>query len=208
MILKLEGEINEELFNLLVDAHNNCPYEDVLTVYFSSDGGDLGVTEAIIDLINESEKIDIIKAYGGLFSGGFFIPMLVKKPVEFLNYSVGMIHTAWFPSAPIYGNKEIHKHSKELYEEMFKSCNTLIDTIENLKILNKTELKRFKNNEDVYLSVDRLREMREIVWKTIVKENESLMEEYIKQLSNQETVEDLLQKQEDINSRLKEKWKN
>ena len=207
MILKLEGDMTDEFLDLLAKAHNECPHDESLTIYFSSDGGDLSVMEAIVDLINNSEKIDVIKAYGSLFSGGFYIPMFVKKPVEFLDYSVGMIHTAWFPSAPIYGNKEIHKHAKEMYEEMMLSGEELVKRVEKLKILNKTELKRFKNNEDVFLSVHRLREMREIVWKDIVKEYEQAVEEWQESIKEEETLEDLLEQQEELQKRIKQKLK-
>lgn len=202
MILRIDGEVGEEMIDQLIQAHNECPQEEGIQLYFTSTGGSLFAMETIVDIINESEKIEIVKAYGELYSGGFFIPMFITKPVEFLEQSVGMIHTAWFPNAPIYSNRTIHKHAEECYEKMFEGSQKLTDTIEKMKILNKVELKRFKNNEDVYLSVERLREMRDIIWQPIQKQIDEIISQYQEE---EESVEYLLEMQEVISKKLKNK---
>lgn len=206
MIIRLEGEINEEMLDILIQGHNNCPPDEGIDLYFSSEGGSLPITRVIVDIINESDKIEVVKCYGELYSGGFFIPMFNTKPVEFLESSVGMVHKAWFPSVPLHDNLTLHKTSKEVFEKMSEGCQKLSEEVEQLKILNKEELKRFKNNEDVYLSVERLREMREIIWKPILKQYEEDVEQWRQSVSSQEeTLEYLLEKQEEIASKIKQK---
>jgi len=178
MVVKLEGAVDSEMVDKLIQAENDCPHGEELIVFFSSQGGSADSMEVLIDIINESEKISVVKVYSIIYSAGFILTMKCQKYVEVLEGCLGMAHRAAFPSVGVKDNLKI---PNELREEMIlasKSAKKLIKDLIKLDIFSKKEIKRIRKGDDVFFSCKRLREMREVIWSPIQMEIDEYIEEY------------------------------
>lgn len=181
MVVRLEGTVNEEMVDILIKAENETPIGEELIVFFNSPGGRADSMEVLLDIINESDKISVVKVYSVVYSAGFILTMRCQKYVEILEGCLGMAHRAFFPSVGVKDNLKI---SKDILEEMkiaSKSAKKLIKDLIKLNIFTKKEVKRIKKGDDVFFSTKRLREMREVIWSPIQAE----IDEYIKEMNKQ-----------------------
>lgn len=155
MILNLSGEIDQALFDKLVDALNLLEDKKLLTVYFNSSGGSVDWMEAIIDVINQNqEKMQLI-AFGEINSAAFDIFFRSKCDREILPETIGICH---FSGAKVHmiDNKtprNATSRSWVQWSEMFlESC------VQFCKALGFTdnEINRMKKGEDLFFHTKRL----------------------------------------------------
>lgn len=206
MIVKLEGDVDEVMVDELIRAENECPSDEELVVYFSSPGGSPQDLNVLVDIINESEKISKVNAFGIAYSAGFIFLMRVEKYVNIMDGCVGMAHRAYFPSSKLTDDLRVSKDIEEEMEHMSEAAKKLTEDTISLNIFTKAEVKRIKEGDNVFFSAERLREMREVIWQPLLKQYEEAVEEWKQTVSNQEdTLEYLLEKQEEIVSKIKQK---
>lgn len=186
MIVKLEGVVNEDMVDKLIEAHNACPAEEEIHLYFGSDGGSEDDMNAITSIIDESLKISLVLCFSRIFSAGFVIAMTCKKPVEFLDNCIGMFHKGTFYGGMWTDELKVHKNVKDVMKLHSKNAKKLTERIIDLNIFSKEEEEKLRKNKDVYFNTERLREMREIVWKPIQEEYERVFNE-MKNIDNNST---------------------
>lgn len=182
MIVKLEGIVNEEMVDQLIEAHNACPPEEELHVYLGTDGGAEDDMNTIINIINESEKISVVFCTSRVFSAGFVIAMTCMKPVEFVEGCLGMFHKGTFYGGMWTDELKVHKQVKDVMKLHSKKAKQLTEEMISLGIFTPKEEEKLRKGKDVYCSTERLREMRQIVWQPIQDE----IEAYIKEQQAQE----------------------
>ncbi len=178
MVVKLEGHVCAEMVDKLIEAENSCPHDDSLFVYLSTPGGSASDMQAIISIINESEKIAMLFCYEEVFSAGFIIAMSVQKPVEFLDDCLGMAHKVMFMGGKWTDELKVAKDVKTYMKLSAKNAKRLIEDLISKGIFKDREIEKIRNNKDVYFNTERLREMREIVWKPIREEIEKIVKEW------------------------------
>lgn len=159
MILHLNGVINQDLLEKLIDAYNALPPETTLEIYLCSEGGENSTAAAMIDLINEHSDITVVKAYNLLASNGFKLFYEVTCEKYILPETIGMYHLTKHPSLAHYeGNT---KHNADYDEFIKKGLNnySYMNQVKNLVNFTEAELKNIKLNYDVWFDTKRLMTM-------------------------------------------------
>lgn len=191
MITKLEGIVNEEMVDKLIEAHNSCPPEEDLHVYLGTDGGSEDDMNAIINIINESDKIPVVFCFSRVYSAGFVIAMKCLKPVEFLDSCLGMFHAGTFYGGVWTDELKVHKSVKDSMKLHSKNARKLTEEMIGLGIFTKKEEAKLRKNKDVYFNTNRLRQMREIVWLPIQAEIDEYIEaRQARMEAEQESIKD------------------
>lgn len=188
MIVKLEGTISPELVDILIQAENDCPPEDSLHVYLNTNGGSEDDMNAIINIINESEKIEVVFCFSSVFSAGFVIAMTCLKPVEFLDSCLGMFHKGTFYGGMWTDELKVHRDVKSVMKLHSKNAKMLTEKMIALGIFTKKEEEKLRKGKDVYFNTDRLRQMRDIVWRPIQDEIDAIVEEHRAKAELQKTT--------------------
>jgi len=162
MILSLQGEVNQEMFDKLVEFYNKNP--DNATIYFTSHGGSTDIQECIIDLINKYSTITTLIGYKDLLSSGFDVFFSTKCKHELLPGTLGMYHL------PILNNVSLctnGKHDSPYNEAVFEKTKTYLkdQTLELCKRLKMTKKEKqiILDNEDAYFLPKRMEEFLQII---------------------------------------------
>ena len=151
----LEGDVDTELFQQLIDIYNE--HQEEYVIFFSSRGGRDDIGELMIDLINMHSHCTTLIGSGYLYSKGFDVFFKsechrVLKPI-----TVGLVH-----GGSIYGNFNhvgiTDRISKSHYDQMIESEPESREFYKGLG-LTKKELKLYDSGDDVILSYKRLNEL-------------------------------------------------
>lgn len=177
MVVRLDGAVSPSMLDKLMEAENLCPPEERLNVYLTTQGGCLANMSAIINVIDESEKIDVVFCYGDVMSAGFLIAMKVLKPVVFLENCMGMCHKGSFRGVPLTDELKISGDIIQPMKLASKNAKKITEDIIATGIFTKREEEKLRNNKDLYFGTKRLTKMREIVWKPIQEQIDKIMEE-------------------------------
>jgi len=159
MILNLNGETNVAMLNSLIDFYNKPIKEgEHHIIYLQSIGGELGVANSIIDIINQNRNITTLKGYGFLHSSAFNIFFGVKCKTELIEGCIGMCHLTHIDinfnsnGAPNYHEGDAHlKYIKSVRRHTVAMCDYL-------QMTKKEKDDIFKRNRDVYFQPDRMLE--------------------------------------------------
>lgn len=158
MIVIFEGELNKEssqdLCTALLIGINNLEENDILNLYFSTEGGEHKAIYPIIDIILKNKDKIIIHLDHIVYSAGFLMIMLLKEVVIKLkpSFTDAMIHTLSFEVyTSDFRKKAILKRLKEKNKEVYSK-------LKELKLTAK-ELKDFKKECDVYFTKKRMLEL-------------------------------------------------
>lgn len=158
MVLIFESEINKESVQNFCDAVvlaiNNLQDDEILNIYLATEGGTHNSIYPIVDiLLRYKDKINLYLDHV-MYSAGFLILLYIRSiPIKLKpSFRNAMIHTMYFDVNTADTRKR--EDEKEL-----KNRNNSI--YEKLKIIGFTpiELKKFKNQQDVYISKERLLEL-------------------------------------------------
>lgn len=187
MFYKLEGNISDSTLDSLIMAVNELQPLETFDLYIRGTGGELGVADAIVSILNKVSMTNTLNVYGFeyLMSSHFHIFFKVKAHNKILaSHTYGMIHKGSWKAELLEGGNI----RRDDYDIFMKDYCTSADT---LKELNKhvkfstEEIKKFKNNQDVYIMPNRMDEMLEYnKAKTILKPikiklNENNIEQFI-----------------------------
>lgn len=154
MVINLSGAVSSKTLNILVSAYNNCPSDETLTVYFSSDcGGSYDTAIAVADFLSRAQDISLI-CYGSLVSAGFLIAMLAKCDKTLLVESYALTHLAWTNS----GVDESGNFKDEYYQFVASTPpeETLTYQICQEVKMPRKDLNKLKAGKDVLIPFDKL----------------------------------------------------
>ena len=150
---QLEGTIDESLVTRFMEFCNNNLSEEC-TIVINSCGGKSTLATVILDIINSnSEKITLISA--GVYSAAFYIFFFAECKRKIIYGSLGMHQKEYLK------NVYINEKGKPKY-------NDDVCQIENLKIIKgnflskimtKKERLSYKNDDDVYFTFNRMKEI-------------------------------------------------
>lgn len=166
MTINLTGKIDQKMFGSLCNCLNSLEEDEVLRIYFDSEGGIDDYRTAFIDLLNHNkDRIELV-GFCQLYSAAFDIFLFAECKKIVFPSCLGMCHQFWrrvdtFANGKVYGDAEklCIPHYKKQIEERFK-------TYKKFGLTDK-EIKKVRNGEDVYFLADRLNEI--IEWQ---KENQ------------------------------------
>jgi len=155
MTLHLSGEIDYKMFDTLIESFNNLLEEDILHIYFTSEGGLTLVKDAILDFINNNKDRIKITFYGEIFSGAMDIFLKASCEKNVLKHTRGMIH---FSYQSVEVNESGNPYTPYGIFSVRELKNYHIETLKFLKSIKLTEkeLSLIKEGKDVYFSHKRL----------------------------------------------------
>lgn len=160
MIINLNGEVNNKMFNSLLEALNYCIREnDALRIYLNSFGGNLADMEAIISLINEGKDFIELVGYGELMSAAFIIFFSAECEKSLLPNTVGMMHYPYtYVDIDARGKHKPNPSNSFNFsslQEIKASIHRFIKTVE----FSDTEVKLITNGGDAYFTHKRMKEL-------------------------------------------------
>ena len=156
MILKLEGIINDAMFDRLIEFYNLYSERDNI-IYLKSGGGETRVANAMLDLINTHRKSTILKGYSHLYSSAFELFFSVSCRRELINGCMGMYHLYGVEIRyNSLGNPDYIEGDTALLDIKASHTSTLAFG-ETMKFTKK-EYAKLKKGGDVYFQADRMRE--------------------------------------------------
>lgn len=154
MILVLDGEIEAGSLEKLVSAYNNLEKDDILKIFFSTEGGRMDIAEAIIEIINQNAGRTELSGYSVLASAGFYIFFKSICPRQVLPGTMGMLHlTTW--GAEIKEGLLKTSRAEYIKNNMKKSLDRNIKFLNSIGI-SERDLELFKNGEDIYYNSETL----------------------------------------------------
>ena len=158
MIISLIRDVDDEMFNDLINAVNSLPDEEDLTIYLSTDGGSALVSMRICDLIEQNrDRIELIAA-GEIYSAGFEIFFKSKCRRRIVSGTYGMYHTSRLTVQIDVHKRPTNEDNRQVLlwgknyktNDMLTFCSTLP--------LTKAELSNLKKGVDVYFTYERIQE--------------------------------------------------
>lgn len=163
MLYRIEEKISNQSLDGLINVVNDLqPYEE-LDLYIRGTGGELGVTEAMVKIINKCSLTNIVNihAYEYIISSHFHLFFKCKAHTKTLSLqSYGMVHKGEWDSSSVEGGHVRLDDYNIFMREFFKQADSLKELLKVVK-LNANEIKKFKNNQDVYILPDRMNELLE-----------------------------------------------
>lgn len=172
MIIHLEGTVNSEMVDKLIEHYNKLEFInaetnlETLTIYFKSGGGENASASVIIDLINNNKENTILIAYDQILSNGFKIFFEVICPKRIVPHTIGMYHLTSHPNIIIY---EGHTLETDPYIDFVKANMkgfNYLESVHKLVDFTEKELKDLKSNQDVWITEKRLNQMLKYNLKT------------------------------------------
>ena len=161
MIAVIDAPIETECLEKLVGIYNSLGEDETLTLYFSSEGGENSVGNAMIHLINENADRTKIVAFRGLYSYAFMIFFAVKCQKEIMDYTIAMYHLTRIPAVPIYEGNVTANDESLLHALHNLRDFSLLNQVSKLVKFTKKELDFIKSNKDFFVPKERLVEMLE-----------------------------------------------
>lgn len=172
MFFRLDNKITNKAFDDLLIIINDLQPMEPLDIYIRGEGGELGVAEAIIDVLNKTSMTNPVHLFGYefLISSHFHIFFKTKCHSKTLSpESYGMIHKGSWNSTLLEGGG-MRKDDYDLFMKEYYSSSDTLSALRKVCKFNNEEIKKFKNNQDVYIMPTRLTEMLDFnKTKTILK---------------------------------------
>lgn len=161
MLFRLDAKINNESLDTFINVANDLqPFEE-LDLFIRGEGGELGVTDTMINIINKLTLTNIVNlhAYEYIMSSHFHLFFKAKAHSKTLtSSSYGMIHKGEWSHNLVEG----YNVRDESYNLFMKSYITQTDSIKDLNSFvkfDKNELKSLKENKDLYILPTRMNEI-------------------------------------------------
>jgi ATP-dependent protease ClpP protease subunit len=157
MKLSLSGDVNSRMLNKLVEAINERPENEKLSIYFTTPGGLVSVSDAIIDVINTTKNIEMI-FYGEIFSAGMIIFLKTKCKKRVLKEIAGMYHYCFQALTINEGGKPSGPYDSFIVKDMKESRTRTAEYLKTTKLTDK-EITQIKAGKDVFFTYERMLEL-------------------------------------------------
>ena len=155
----LSNEVDEEMLENLVKTYNELEEKGGnLHIFLASQGGDVTIGEAIIELINRYQPVTTVTAYGVLASMGFKIFADVKCVKTVLNSAFAIVHLSRWGTQILEGGKPLDDFARFKEANMKKGLKKSLTYYANLGFSEK-EVDDLKQGKDLFLDSDRLKKM-------------------------------------------------
>lgn len=155
MIINHDDLVENGLFEKLSDALNVLQEDELIVVYLSTKGGANAHYEIILDLVNKHSNRFMFIFYGDCLSNGFRLAINLKCKKSCLQGITVMAHQSSYSgfvfldggtSPPAVIKKEYLIEYKRILREVSR-------------VLTPSQIKEFKNMEDVYISYNQFKKI-------------------------------------------------
>lgn len=152
------GSISTQNTLNFIEDFNRLDFQNYITVYLNSEGGELISMYVIKDLLERYNQLVELVAVGNLMSAAFdlfFEVNLDKKRI--VTPTIGMIHQSSNDIRVQADGKLRDPFTKAMKHDMLLDNKMHIKTLKTIG-LNEEELKLFNNGEDVFFTTQRLQQ--------------------------------------------------
>lgn len=147
MIINHNDYVDDILVEKLIMALNTTNEEELITVYLSTKGGDNGIYETVLHLVNSNPERFHFIFYRLCYSNGFRLAINLKcKKSSLLGIAV-MCHQSYFEGRTFLDNK--NDLPKVLIKEYKLEHNRILKEV--LPYLTPDQLVEFNKGEDFYM---------------------------------------------------------
>jgi hypothetical protein len=155
MIINLSGEINSDLLEKLILGINNLKEGEKALLYLNSVGGDVGIYEAMVDIINiNAHRLELI-AYNQICSAAFNLFYEINCPKGMTKSTIGMAHSAYGYIGMKGKNKAVGVADEAFLLSLDKAVERDIKFYKKLGF-TALELKSIKEGKDLWFQNERL----------------------------------------------------
>lgn len=157
MILTITDRITEDIVKQVASFFNEGDKDTQYTIYICSGGGMNSMAGAIINMINDHKDRTELIAYGEICSNAMQIFFKSRCKRKILPFTVGMYHL-YYQKIDYYEGDAKRNNDHATFTRSTSSF-VYSESLDNLVNFTGEELKRIKNNEDVWFTTERLEEM-------------------------------------------------
>lgn len=155
MIVNHDDLIENGLFEKLIDALNVLQEGETIVVYLSTKGGSNAHYEIILDLVNKHIDRFMFIFYGDCLSNGFRLALNLKCKKSCLQGITVMAHQSSYSGFVFLDGGTtlppiIKKEYLIEYKRILKEVSSALTT---------SQIKEFKNMEDVYISYNQFKKI-------------------------------------------------
>lgn len=161
MYYRLDGNITDASLDSLINVVNDLQPFESFDLYLRGNGGELGVADAIISILNKVALTNTLNIYGYeyLISSHFHIFFKTKAHSKILSsQSYGMIHKGSWKADLLEGGN-MRKDDYDLFMKDYYASSDTLKELHKFVKFNAEETKKFKNNQDVYIMYDRMQDI-------------------------------------------------
>lgn len=163
MLYRLDTSIDDKTLDELINVVNALDVNETLTLYIKGDGGETAVSNAIINILSNLSKTNnvILVGYEMMCSSHFniFFETLCSEKI-LLSDTKGMCHKPFW-NIRVSENAQIKNDLFEHFKKaVMEECRTFTDLTKVVKF-TKEELRELRNNKDIYILPNRMKEMLE-----------------------------------------------
>lgn len=163
MLYRLDTSIDDKTLDELINVVNALDVNETLTLYIKGDGGETAVSNAIINILSNLSKTNnvILVGYEMMCSSHFniFFETFCSEKI-LLSDTKGMCHKPFW-NIRVSENAQIKNDLFEHFKKaVMEECRTFTDLTKVVKF-TKEELRELRNNKDIYILPNRMKEMLE-----------------------------------------------
>lgn len=163
MLYRLDTSIDDKTLDELINVVNALDVNETLTLYIKGDGGETAVSNAIINILSNLSKTNnvVLVGYEMMCSSHFniFFETLCSEKI-LLSDTKGMCHKPFW-NIRVSENAQIKNDLFEHFKKaVMEECRTFTDLTKVVKF-TKEELRELRNNKDIYILPNRMKEMLE-----------------------------------------------
>ena len=157
----ISGRINEENVQTFIQNFNNLNFQQLITVYINTEGGDISCGLVIQDILNRHSNVIELVAVGNVMSTGLDIFLKVKAvDKRVLNFTIGMLHQASADMQLSSNGTMYNECDIAVKEQLLLIHEHWLSEFKGLGLTNK-EIANYRKGNDVYFNTPRLQELIE-----------------------------------------------
>ena len=151
---KIDGDLEDEIENRLLEVLNGLEEKDTLTIWITSRGGSNDVGDNLIDLINNDDRIIKVKFYWQVSSVAFRVMIETPQYKRIINNDVWSIVHCQTRTSDYRDRLKEDYHTKFLHHIMDVANNEFGTRLVEIGINKDVVENQFLKGEDIYLTYD------------------------------------------------------
>ena len=157
---KIDGDLEDELENKLLEVLNGLEEKDTLTIWITSRGGSSDVGDNLIDLINNDDRIVKVKFYWQVSSVAFRVMIGTPQHKRIINNDVWSIVHCQTRTSDYRDRLKEDYHTKFLHHIMDVANNEFGTRLVEIGINKDVVENQFLKGEDIYLTYDDIMKLK------------------------------------------------
>lgn len=157
---KIDGDLDDELENKLLEVLNSLEEKDTLTIWITSRGGSSDVGDNLIDLINNDDRIVKVKFYWQVSSVAFRVMIGTPQHKRVINKDIWSIIHCQTRTSDYRDRLKEDYHTKFLHHIMDVANNEFGTRLVEIGISKDIVENQSLKGEDIYLTYEDIMKLK------------------------------------------------